>query len=186
MEEEIKSIIENASYSPCILLGKYASEFKRIYDGRIFLVNSLESVREITNNYSNISSLDGMLFVIDGIGFLSETAQSALLKFIEESKFPVILLSYYDKISPIILSRMKFVYKHPISDVKQLKFTKLGACLDLLDDKYKEAREKGEDFTEMDKIKFYSTTCPIAFFFENNCVTKDRVSRRVNKIIGKC
>ena len=58
--------------------------------------------------FSNVNS---KFLVLDGIGFLSHVGQNSLLKFIEESKLPIIILSYGDKISPIIMSRMKIIVK---------------------------------------------------------------------------
>lgn len=176
----VKDILNNPNYCPCLLLGKYVTEFKKQYKGKIFMVSTLEDVRYITSNYSGIMDLEGRYFVMDGIGFLSETGQNSLLKFIEESKFPIVLLSYYDKVSPIIMSRMKFIFKKSSVKVDNLKFMKVNDCLNEL-----ERKEKEEEVTELDRIKYYSDNCPLAYYLEKRVPLYTQNARRINKIISR-
>lgn len=179
MLDPVKTVLDNPDYCPCLLLGKLAVEFKRQYKGKIFLVGNLEAVRGVVNEYSGISDLEGRYCVLDGVGFLSDIGQNSLLKFIEESKFPVILLSYYDKVSPIIMSRMKFVFKAPIMEVDNLKFMRAEDCFNALDEKSKQ-----EELTMDDRVKYFAENCPLAYYIENSG-NYDSGSRRINKLLGK-
>ena len=155
-------------------------DFKKEYKGKILPAHNLELVREIVCNYSGISSLEGRYLVLDGIGFLSETGNTALLKFLEESKIPIILLSYYDKVLPTITSRVKFVFKKPINTV--LGF---GSCS--LEDLFDRLRDKEQDFNfkEQDRLKFVYENCPNAYILLRTG-SYDYADKRINSIIAKC
>jgi hypothetical protein len=163
-----------------MFIGKYVTEFKKIYRGKIFSAHTLEDVKYITDNYIGKSELSGKYFVIDGLGFLSQTGQNALLKFIEESTFPIILLSYYDRVSSIILSRIKFIFKKPIKEVTNLKFVRLKDALAMISEK-----KKDPDFSEMEEIKFYAENCPIAMVLKYSAGTFDYNSQKILAMISK-
>ena len=177
--EVIKNILKSKEYCPCLLLGRYATEFKKFYRDKIFMVNDLDAVRNVVNNYSGIEDLEGRYFVMDGVGFLSDIGQNSLLKFIEESKFPIVLLSYYDKVSPIIMSRVKFVFKESPAKVTNLKFVKPSACIEYVTEKEKSS----EDFTETDRINYYADNCPIMYYYENRLPFSDGMGKRLTKLI---
>lgn len=169
----IDEILANKDYCPCLLLGRYSTEFKRRYKGRVHMVNTLSLVRELLNSYSGMPV--ERYFVMDGIGFLSPTGCNSVLKFIEEFKSPIILLSYYDKILPTIRSRMKFVFKSPVTEVKSLDYMSMKNCLEDL----KEER----DLSDMDRLKAYSDKCPILYYVEKVGASYDPIGKRINKII---
>lgn len=175
----IESILKDPNYCPCLLLGRSSIDFKKAYQGRIFTVTSLEAVRDIVERYTGISDLEGRYCVLDGICFLSEVGQNSLLKFIEESRFPIVLLSYYDKVSPIIMSRVKFVFKSPTHEIKNLKFMKYKDALTALEDK-----QGKEELSNQDKLRFYIDNCPVAYYMDKSCIANDGVSKRINKILS--
>jgi len=178
MEDTIKTILDNPNMCPCLLLGKYVTEFKKLYRDRIFQTYKLEDIRNLVYDYSGYDNLDGKFMVIDGIGFLNEMGQNALLKFIEESTFPIILLSYYDKVMPTILSRTKFIFKKPIKEVTNLKFVKVKDALALVEEK-----KKSPDFTEMDEIALYAEICPAAFVLKYSAAEYDHSANKILKMM---
>lgn len=151
-EETVKLILFNKSYCPCLLIGKYVNIFKREFKGDIERAYTLDDVRRLVEEYDNISSVNSGYLVLDGVGYLSNVGQNSLLKFIEESRLPIILLSYTDRISPIILSRMKFVLKKWYG-VKSLQFSSVGDTIEAL----KEKKEKDGNFNE---IQYLADNCP--------------------------
>jgi hypothetical protein len=185
LEQAVTDVISSPEYCPCLFIGKYVTEFKKQYKDKIFMASTLEAVRNIVDNYTGVSSLEGRYIVLDGVGFLSDVGQNSLLKFIEESMFPIVLLSYYDKVSPIILSRMKFIYKSPVTKVSNLFFDKLSECFETVEEKSKEARGHGEEFSDLERTKYFAEHCPMAYYFERRVPRVDYTSKRINRIISK-
>jgi hypothetical protein len=181
MESTVNSVLTNKEYCPCLFLGRSVMTFKKVYKDRIFSVSSLNDVRYVLEEFSGMSGLGDKYFVMDGIGYLNTVGQNSLLKFIEESKFPIILLSYFDIVSPIILSRMKFVFKEPIIQIKNLKFMSVDSALTLLEDK----KSKDPDFTAMDEVKFMAEHCPKVFALMNMDADHNFNSKRIMRLLGK-
>jgi hypothetical protein len=177
----VNEILKNSFYCPCLLLGKYDSIFKSMYKGRIFKASTLEDVRDIVDRFYGIDDLDGRYFVLDGVGFLNSTGQNALLKFVEECKFPLVLLSYYDTVSPIIMSRMKFVYKKSVTEVKGLDFVRVKDVLMMIEDK----KRTDSDFSEIDEVKLFAEYCPPAFALKYSVPWFDYSASRMLKLISK-
>lgn len=177
----INLILNNKEMCPCVLIGKYVNEFKKIYRGKIFSAHTLEEVRYIVNNYTGISDLEDRYFVIDGISFLSNNGQNALLKFIEESKFPIVILSYYDKISSIVLSRIKFIFKRPLKEVTNLKFVKVKDMLAMIDEK----KKSDPDLSEIEEVKLYAENCPNAFVLKYSAGDYDFSSQKILRMISR-
>lgn len=169
----IDEIIKNPDYCPALLLGQYTIEFKKKYKKPIYMASTLESVRAIVDNFSGIPSLQNDFLVLDGIGFLSEAGLSSLLKFIEESSFPIICLSVFDRIIPTIMSRMKFVFKKPLVQMKKLDFTSLERCYETIE----------KDFTYFDRVRHYIENNPVGYYLEMH--GSNRLNNRINRIISK-
>lgn len=150
-------LLHNKSLCPCLLIGKYVNEFKRTYKGTIERCYSLNDVKRIVDEYDGITEVNSDFLVLEGVGYLSETGQNSLLKFIEESKLPIIVLSYSDKVSPIIHSRMKNVMKKWY-DVKTLDFLPEDSALKNLNEKKKEP-----DFREENEIQYLAEACPMLY-----------------------
>ena len=151
-EDFIKLLLFNRDYCPCLLIGKYVNVFKREFKGVIERAYTLSDVRRLVEEYDGISHVNSDYLVLDGVGYLSSVGQNSLLKFIEESKLPIVLLSYTDKISHIILSRMKFVLKKWYG-VKSLQFSSVGDTIKAL----KEKKDKDSNFNEM---QYIADNCP--------------------------
>jgi hypothetical protein len=181
MSKIIRNVLDNPEYCPCAFIGQYVPEFKKIYADRILDLHGLEDVRTLIENFSGLKSTQGKFMVLDGIGFLNPTGQNSLLKFIEENSSPIILLAYYDKISPIIMSRIKFVYKQPMSEVKNLHFIGLKEALNSVDNK----RKSDPEYSEMDELKFYAEMCPKAFVGKYSCPRHSLGTTRILRMVSK-
>ena len=151
-EEFVKLLLFDKSYCPCLLIGKYVNVFKRAFQGTIERAYTLNDVRRLVEEYDGISHVNSEYLVLDGVGYLSQVGQNSLLKFIEESKLPIVLLSYTDRISPIILSRMKIVMKRWYG-VKTLSFSGVKETISAL-------REKKEKDGNFDEVQYLADNCP--------------------------
>ena len=112
-----KSINRLPNSSPVLLIGDAVNDFRRAWKYPIKRVTNTEEVRELIAQYQGVNSLQYPL-VIEDLGFLNESQNFMLLKLVEEAKFPIILLARYDKISAIMLSRIKTVVKYQKEEIK--------------------------------------------------------------------
>lgn len=151
----IELILKDRNMTPCLLIGKYVNVFKQVFTGTIVRAYSLENVRHIIEEYDGISRVNSGTLVLEGIGYLSSIGQNSLLKFIEESSLPVVLLSYNDNVINTIRSRMKITAKlwEPIKDFNYLD---LMSALRAAEEK----KASNEDFKGNNEIQFYADTCP--------------------------
>ena len=156
-KEFIEMVLNNKYMCPCLMIGKYVNDFKKIYKDVIERVYSLKDVKRVVDEYDGVENVNSGVLVLEGVGYLSDTGQNSLLKFIEESKLPIIILSYNDKVSPIIHSRMKIVVKRWY-DVKNLDFLKVREAQKILNEKKKES-----DFKEYEEIQFMADSCPTLY-----------------------
>ncbi len=103
--------------SPLLIMASAVEDFLKVYKGPIKEVRDSEDVRELVSYYLSISSI-GYPLVISDLSYLTSNATNLLLKKVEETNFPIVLLAKYDNVSPMLLSRMKTVvkyYNHQIS-----------------------------------------------------------------------
>ncbi len=166
------------SICPCLLIGKSVNIFKHEFSGDIIRIYNLDDVRNVVEEYSGISDIRDGVLVLDGIGYLSNVGQNSLLKFIEESKIPLILLSYRDRISPIILSRMKVVYKlwYP---VKSLNFSRVSDAMKALEEKKQSNR-----MSESEEVQFLADNCPTLYSINQQAGDKfDYMNKRMISIM---
>lgn len=180
-ESFIDIILNSKDLCPCLMIGReYVNKFKHKYRGNIEMIYNLESVRGFLDRYSNIAEVtNGKYLVLEGIGSLSEVGQNSLLKFIEESKLSIILLSFNDNVSPIIMSRCKVVVKR-IDKVESLDFMRVKDALVSVKDK----RQSDRDFRDSDEVQFYADNCPAAYGL--SCMSADRydfTNSRIRDII---
>lgn len=152
----IEKLLEHVEMCPCLLIGKYVTEFKKVYKDTIERVYTLDDVRYLIDAYDGISNINSKFLVLDGIGYLSHVGQNSLLKFIEESKLPIIILSYGDKISPIIMSRMKIIVKR-WDVVKNLNFSSVADTISYINEKNSTREEKMSEFEE---VQVMANMCP--------------------------
>lgn len=109
----INAISNIKEVSPVLLIGGAASLFKKLNKTHsIIVVNNTQQVRDFVSEYMGMSYTQPV--IISDVGQLQYDAAFILLKLIEESKFPIILLSSRDRISRILLSRIKTIIKFPI------------------------------------------------------------------------
>lgn len=144
-------------YTPAILVGQAASAFRKLYSGPIQVVHTTEEVREVVDRYTGVRCLDHAI-ILDDLAFVSARSTSLLLKFVEESTFPIVLLYSFDAVSPVLLSRVRTVLKSigPVSS----EFGSVRAGMEAL-------RELPRDSHSSDKLKVYIKHAPILYFLEH-------------------
>lgn len=175
----IDKLIQSDDMFPCLLIGEYVHIFKTKYKGTIDRIFTLQEVRDLIQREEIAHNKDRMI-VLDGVGYLSEVGQNSLLKFIEESVSKIVLLSYTDRLSSVILSRVKFVYKS-WRKVKTLDFGSVRGSLQGLED----VKNK-ENCKPSDVIQYYVDTCPSLYvidkqFGDTKSYTKDRLIKIMTK-----
>lgn len=151
----VKSVKTN---SPILLMSDAVVLFKKIYSGPIKSVSNSDEVRELVSYYYGVKELSHPL-IIEDLSNLSESASFLLLKLVEEATYPIILLSLYDKVSPILLSRCKSVLKFSLTDF---------SCNFLPAFKGKEAMDEylSEDSSKMDQIRWMRDNSPMLFYYK--------------------
>lgn len=180
MSDNILDKLEGGDYTlcPCLLIGKSVNTFKKHFKGSIVRIYSLSDVKNVVEEYSGISGIRDGVLVFDGIGYLSNVGQNSLLKFIEESKIPLIFLSYRDKISPIILSRMKTVYKQWYP-VKSLNFSRVQDALKAVEEK-----KQGNKISESEEVQFLADNCPTLYSIQQQAGDRyDYMNKRMISIM---
>jgi hypothetical protein len=178
----IEKLLEHVEMCPCLLIGKYVTEFKKVYKDTIERVYTLDDVRYLIDAYDGISNINSKFLVLDGIGYLSHVGQNSLLKFIEESKLPIIILSYGDKISPIIMSRMKIIVKR-WDVVKNLNFSSVADTISYINEKNSTREEKMSEFEE---VQVMANMCPSLYSIKQQAGDKYGYnnSRLINIMVG--
>lgn len=158
--------------SPVLLIGKAVTMFKGAYKGNIFELKNTDDVKTFISEYA------GILFpkpvVISDIGYLHQTAAFLLLKYVEESKSPIILLSTTDNVSSILLSRVKRIVKFPVNENSDNTLMSVGDAFNIV---YK------EDSKPVDKIQFYAENCPMLYKLEKD-IPYNKYRDRMIEILG--
>lgn len=180
----VNRVISNlGEYTPCMLIGSgLISEFKQQYHGNIVDLSKLEYVRGFLSLYSGMGSGLLSVIVIEGIEYLSSVGQNSLLKFIEESEIPLIMLCKSESVSPIILSRTKFVFKTHKPLIQDN--VSISLALDCVDENKSRAKEHGEIYGEAEETRYYAEHCPTAYYLKQIAGNKySRHNARIIKII---
>lgn len=154
-QDFIRMVLSNRNLTPCLMIGNYVNAFKREFDGTIERATNISKVRSLIEEYDGVESVNSGYLVIEGIGYLSQAGQNSLLKFIEESKLPIVLLSYQDKVLNTIMSRMKIVVKH-WNPIKKLEYVKASEGLKMLNEK----KSQNPDFKGNLEIQFMADNSP--------------------------
>ena len=148
---DLKRAIEDIyNTSPLLIIGEARLLFIKAWKYKINSVSNTKELRDIIDYYSTVQ--DNKPIVIDDLSLLQENSLKLLLKLVEESKSPIILLGTYDNIDKILLSRIKTYIRFKES-IKS----------EFLDFKsfYEQLQEKDfSDSRESDKILFYLKKCP--------------------------
>lgn len=177
LEVEVRAILKEENRCPILFIGRYVNAFKRVYKGNITRIYTLDNVRTVLQEYDGIDEIRNHFLVLEGVGNLSGIGQNSLLKFIEESKLNLILLSYNDKVLSTILSRMRTVMKswYP---VKELKFLGMATANSVL----KEKKQQG--MKEYEEIQFLADNCPSLYSLKEQAGNSyDFMNRRLLDVI---
>lgn len=179
-ENQVKTIVDVLNPSkiqetcPVLLVGGAVTLFKHMYKGTVNELKNTEEVKEFIVQYAGIDSSKPV--VISDIGYLTKNAAFLLLKLVEESSFPVILLSTIDKVDSILLSRIKRVIKFP-------KDMKSGNNFIPLKDAYDAVY--GDEKKVNDKITYYAENCPKLYEIETK-VPYSAYRNSIIEILGGC
>ena len=117
---------------PALIVGDAVVDFKKEFNGPIVSVKDIAELKEVIAYYSGISQLDRIL-VIEDISFLGKDVNTSLLKFVEETKLDLVLLSKFDKMDEVLLSRIKKVVKY-YKEPTESKFLKCSEGINKLED----------------------------------------------------
>ncbi len=105
----VKDELED-KYFPLIFIGYPSYQLRKaINTSLINTVENIEEVRDLIEKYYN--SMEEDVVYIQDISRIEYKAQDVLLKFLEESRLKIVLISSFDRIRPTIISRMKICLK---------------------------------------------------------------------------
>lgn len=166
-----KEMIDNLVY-PAVFIGDAVVDFKKIFTGYVNSIQSLDELREFVAYYNNIPVLDRVL-VLEDISFLPKGSEGTLLKFVEETSLKLILLSRFDKMSNIMLSRIKTVVKYYKEGVSS-QFLPVSRGYTALDEALKDTT------SYYDRVRYIGKLSPKIIFLESNV----RQSRNRSKIVS--
>lgn len=157
--ENIKSI---KSKTPLMLVGGAVTMFKKMYRGNIYKITNPDETRDFVANFYGLE-LDKPV-VLEDISLLSYSTQFLLLKLIEEAKFPVVILTLQDKVSPIILSRIKTYIKFPLDFDTGCTFMSIPDTQAELDKMIEDGKMTFDDKEGTEK--FYAENCPELLYLD--------------------
>lgn len=149
---DLKNSIENIyNTAPLLIVGEARLLFIKAWKYKINRVSNTKELRELADYYSSIK--DTKPLVIDDLSLIQQGSLKLLLKLVEESKIPIILLSSFDNIDKILLSRIKTYirFDEPIKS----DFLSLSDFYDVLSNK------DFKDSKQSDKLTFYRDKCPM-------------------------
>lgn len=149
-KEELKQFVREMAQKdsrklPALIIGDGVRDFLRFYKWPIKMINTREEMIELVSYFTGVSKLDYPL-VIGDLSFYRPDDVFFLLKFIEESKLNIILLSKFDNISPIVLSRIKTVIKYN-------SFEEVGSSEDMQKAREFVESKTVENTSEFDKVR---------------------------------
>lgn len=149
---DLKHAIEHIyDTSPILIVGEARLLFLKLWKYKVNRVSNTKDLREVSEYYSLVD--DTKPIVIDDLSLIQGNSLKILLKLIEESKTPIILLSSFDNLDSILLSRIKTFIRFK-EEIKS-EFLSLNKFYSVLADK---------DFSDSkasDKVKFYRDKCPL-------------------------
>jgi hypothetical protein len=156
---------------PRLYIGKAAQELKKRCTFPVYQITK-ETLSEFIAYYSTIPSMKNPL-VIEDIAYLPFDAQSNLLKFIEDSKLKIILLSSEDQIISTILFRMSLVYK--IKENVSSQFLTVKQAQEELDD-------IDQDTYYLTYIKKEMQLSPISYYYDQYLKNKSNKQKLLQLI----
>lgn len=131
-----QTIMSAEKYSPVLLIGGAVIYFKQRYKSKINLLTNINDTRDFVAD--NINKIYDKPLVIDGVGNLVPNAQATLLKYIEEARTPIIMLSEQDTVSEIIKSRCRRMEKLPLSEKVTCSMYTAAKAYDIIEAKIQE------------------------------------------------
>ena len=155
-----KEFLEENQAFPLLIMGDAVTDFKKNYTDKINTAENLEEMRELIAYYTSISHLDRPL-VIEDISLFAKNGEGVLLKFVEDTKLQLILLSRFDKVSNVLLSRVKLVvkyYKDPVTS----QFMSVSNGFQAL----QQSLESSSHY--YDKIRYMGKLSPKQIYLEKN------------------
>lgn len=171
----LKNVMGNIRVTaPVILIGDAVVMFKKMYSGPIREVYTSDDVRDVVSDYYGIDNLTHPL-IIEDLAMLSSSSSFLILKLVEEAKFPIILLSSYDKVSPILLSRCKTIVKFSLTTINS-QFMSAYRGREAMDDYL------GDGSARIDQLRWMRDNSPVLYYYENKVANKSKSS--VEKMLG--
>lgn len=147
-----------------LVIGYAAKLVKQMMRGSYYTITNVEETREFVAKFS--VPLD-KLIVVEDLSRIGIKGQAALLKFLEESYCPILLLASEDHILDTIISRCKVVIKVPV-DTKY----KSESLSDFLEDRKLDFNFADTQALEEEALKY----CPEYFYLYKNLL----ISKGVN------
>ena len=172
----VKSAVSKISkVSPVLLIGDASVCFEKLYSGPMKEVFNSDDVRELVTYYYGVEHLSHPL-VIKDLGSLSEEASFLLLKLVEEAKYPIILLSSYDKVSPILLSRCRKILKFSMTDISS-DFLPAFVGKSAMDEYLAEGSDK------MDQLKWMRDHSPMLYYYYTTVGKTSNIDKMLNLLM---
>ena len=166
-----REYVDTLNSFPALFIGSAVVDFKKNYSGPIARATTPETLRDLVSYYTSMADIGRILVVEDISFFSSQSLEGLLLKFVEESKIPLVLLSTYDKVSPILLSRCKEVVKY-YHEKTYSEFLSVSQGSQMV------AEVLSPDSHYYDKVRYYSKLSPKLYFLDKN-VTSNRVKQKL-------
>ena len=105
-----------------LVIGYAAKLVKQMLSGSYYTLTNAKDVRDFIGKFSIESD---QLLVFEDLALLDQRTQAFLLKFIEDSYCPLLILSSKDTVLPTILSRCKVIIKVPVQvEYKEVSLNK--------------------------------------------------------------
>ena len=155
---------------PMLVIGDAVTDFKKNFQGPIVSVKDIAELKEVIAYYSGIDKLDRVL-VIEDISFLGTDANTTLLKFVEETRFQLVLLSRFDRVDEVLLSRIRSVEKY-YRDATDSKFMGLLEANQRIEDSL------SSDSHYFDKVRYMAKLAPKLLLVEKTIKIK-RVKSKI-------
>lgn len=166
-----EKLINNGS---TLVLGYAAKLVKQMLSGNYYTLISADDVREFVGKFSIKSD---QLLVFEDLALLEPRVQAYLLKFIEESYCPMLILSSRDSVLSTILSRCKVVLKVPMP-VNSNNIISMQDFVKQVDQKLIDGEDISNTLVD-DSLKF----CPEYYYLIKKHL-EDKNVKQFNKYIG--
>lgn len=156
----LKESIENLkNTSPILIVGDAMTLFLSAWKYKTVSISNHKDLAEVIAYYSLVEPSTPL--VIYDIVNVPKDKMPMLLKFIEDYKYPIILLGSYDNFDNILLSRIKTFIKFSSNKVTS-EFLPTSDGLRVLSEKI------SPDMTHADKNKLYTKYCPKMYYIDKS------------------